>query len=72
GEKTAIFSQYGAEEACRKYEVPFLGAIPLELAVREGGDLGKPLISEVSSDSPAAEAFRLIADNVITSLNDLY
>ena len=72
GEKTAIFSQYGAEEACRKYEVPFLGAIPLELAVREGGDLGKPLMSEVPSESPAAEAFRLIADNVITSLDDLY
>ena len=72
GEKTAIFSQHGAEEACRKYEVPFLGAIPLELAVREGGDMGKPLMNQAPSDSPAAEAFRLIADNVISSLDDLY
>ena len=72
GEKTAIFSQHGAEEACRKYEVPYLGAIPLELAVREGGDLGKPLMNQALTDSPAAEAFRLIADNVITSLDDLY
>ena len=72
GKKTAIFSQHGAEEACHKYEVPFLGAIPLELAVREGGDLGKPLMNQASCDSPAAEAFRLIADNVISSLDDLY
>ena len=27
-------------------------------------------MSEVPSESPAAEAFRLIADNVITSLDD--
>ena len=72
GEKTPIFGQDGAVEACHKYEVPFLGAIPLELGVREGGDLGKPIMNQASSESPAAKAFRLIADNVISSLDELY
>ena len=72
GEKTAIFSQHGAEEACRKYDVPFLGAIPLELQVREGGDQGQPVMSQANLDTPAVTAFRQIADNVIASLDDLY
>ncbi len=29
-------------------------------------------MNQAPSDSPAAEAFRLIADNVISSLDDLY
>ncbi len=66
---TAIFSQNGAENASKKLEAPFLGAIPIELEVREGGDSGKPLMIR-KLDSPATLAFREIADNLVHSLEN--
>jgi ATP-binding protein involved in chromosome partitioning len=50
--------------------VPFLGAIPIELAVRQGGDAGTPVMSQ-GLDSPATQAFRTIAENVVRSLEAL-
>jgi len=41
-QKTEIFGQGGGEELASKSNVPFLGKIPLEVQVREGGDLGIP------------------------------
>jgi ATP-binding protein involved in chromosome partitioning len=72
GTETPIFSQHGAREASKKYQVPFLGAIPIELDVREGGDQGAPIMSQPDKDTPAIKAFRQIADNVVASLDDLY
>ena len=42
------------------YDVPVLGRIPLDLALREGGDLGRPIV-ESAPGSPAAEVLRSIA-----------
>ena len=67
GEETPIFSRHGAEEACQKLEAPFLGAIPIELQVRKGGDEGKPLMAS-NLDSPATTAFNNIADNLVKVL----
>ena len=67
GEETPIFSQHGAEEASKKLEAPFLGAIPIELQVRIGGDEGKPLMAS-KLDSPATTAFNNIADNLVKVL----
>ena len=67
GEETPIFSRHGAEEASKKLEVPFLGAIPIELQVRKGGDEGKPLMAS-NLDSPATAAFKTIADNLVKVL----
>jgi len=69
GEETAIFSQHGAEEACKKIQAPFLGAIPIELQVRKGGDEGKPLMAS-SQESPATESFNKIADNLVKVLEE--
>jgi ATP-binding protein involved in chromosome partitioning len=62
-ERTDIFSHGGGEETARKYEVPFLGAVPLDMSVREGGDFGKPVVLSLP-DSPVAKAFASIAGNV--------
>jgi ATP-binding protein involved in chromosome partitioning len=42
------------------YDVPVLGEIPLDLALREGGDLGSPIV-ESRPDSPAARALNGVA-----------
>ena len=69
GEETPIFSQHGAEEASKKIQAPFLGAIPIELQVRKGGDDGKPLMGS-SFDSPATVSFNKIADNLVKILEE--
>jgi ATP-binding protein involved in chromosome partitioning len=45
------------------YDVPVLGEIPLDLALREGGDSGKPVI-EADPTSPSAKAMLAIADTL--------
>jgi ATP-binding protein involved in chromosome partitioning len=42
------------------YDVPLLGEIPLDLSLREGGDLGSPIV-ESHPDSPAAAALTGVA-----------
>src|SRR6266571_384755 len=37
-QRTDIFSHGGGEETARKYEVPFLGEVPLDISIRQGGD----------------------------------
>ncbi len=60
GERTEIFSFAGGERAAQKMDVPFLGRIPLDPAIREGGDAGVPIVS-VDQDSPLAKAFQGVA-----------
>ena len=43
------------------YDVPLLGAVPLDVALREGGDAGRPVVWS-APDSPAAVALRSVAD----------
>jgi ATP-binding protein involved in chromosome partitioning len=45
--------------------VPFLGTIPIEPAVREGGDEGIPIVISNPS-SPAGEAFNRLAEGIVT------
>lgn len=60
GERTDIFSFAGGERAAEKFDVPFLGRIPLDPAIREGGDAGTPLVV-ADPDSPQTQAFRSVA-----------
>lgn len=43
--------------------VPVLGAIPIDVRLREGGDEGKPIVLS-DPDSPAATALREIAEKL--------
>lgn len=56
GHRSDIFSHGGGERTSEKYQVPFLGRIPLETSVREGGDNGLPIVA-ADRKSPAASAF---------------
>jgi ATP-binding protein involved in chromosome partitioning len=63
GAQSHPFGSGGAEAAAAEMEVPFLGRLPLSLAIREASDAGKPLAAE-------AETFAAIAANVLKSLED--
>jgi ATP-binding protein involved in chromosome partitioning len=63
--RTEIFSHGGAREAAKQFNVPFLGEVPLDIRVREGGDAGKPIVTQ-SDGSVIKEAF----DNIAISLNE--
>jgi ATP-binding protein involved in chromosome partitioning len=45
------------------YDVPLLGEIPIDVALREGGDSGKPVI-EADPTSPSARALAHVADTL--------
>lgn len=55
GHRDEIFSHGGAETAARELGVPFLGAIPLNVALRKGGDAGDPVVGFTGVD-PAVTA----------------
>ncbi len=61
--ETAIFDKGGARLAAEKMGIRFLGAIPIDLAIREGGDRGVP-IAAGSPESAQAVAFFDVARNV--------
>jgi ATP-binding protein involved in chromosome partitioning len=60
GSATDIFAHGGAQSEAKRLGVPFLGEVPLELAIRETSDAGKPVVVSAPSSS-AAEAYRDIA-----------
>ncbi len=64
GHEEHIFGHGGAEKEAESLGVPFLGAIPLDLSIREAGDGGAPIVA-ARPDSPQAQAFRDIADGLI-------
>ena len=45
--------------------VPFFGTIPIDAAVRVGGDQGTPIVIS-QPDTPAAEAFNRITEAIVT------
>jgi ATP-binding protein involved in chromosome partitioning len=63
-EPTELFKRGTVEAACRKYGVPYLGEIPFDVAIREGGDTGKPVTAD-QPDSDVGRAFTTIADKVV-------
>ena len=65
GEVSDPFGQGGVEAAAGALSLPFLGRIPLTIAIREAGDAGTP---PAAGDGPEADAFRAIAEAMLTSL----
>ena len=67
GHRTEIFSHGGAKAEAEKLGVDFLGEVPLDVAIRETSDGGRPIVvSDPESDN--AKRFRAIADKVWESL----
>lgn len=58
--ETPIFGHGGVHAAATRMGLPFLGEIPIDLATREGGDGGTPIMAS-HPQSPQAAAFRRMA-----------
>jgi ATP-binding protein involved in chromosome partitioning len=68
--RTEIFSHGGGKAAAEKFGAPFLGEVPLDISIREGGDEGKPVVAQ-NTDSPVKKAFQQIAEILSAQINEL-
>ena len=65
GEASHPFGSGGAEAAAAEVGVPFLGRLPLSLAIREASDAGQPPATSGGAD---AEAFEAIATKLLDAV----
>jgi ATP-binding protein involved in chromosome partitioning len=68
GTRMDIFGSGGGERLAREAGVPFIGAIPMDPAVRAGGDAGKPVVV-TNPDSPVAISMTNIAQDVAAKVS---
>ncbi len=65
--KYYLFGEGGGKRTAEELGVAFLGEVPIDPRIVEGGDAGRPILVH-APDSPAAEAFRDLAGKVARSL----
>ncbi len=65
GVATDIFGHGGAEQAAAAAGIAFLGALPLDMAVRLASDAGTP---PAAGDGPVAAAFAALAERVAAAV----
>ena len=63
GTRSDIFGHGGARQEAERLGVPFLGEVPLHMAIREKSDAGLPVVA-TEPDSPHAQIYREIAAKV--------
>jgi ATP-binding protein involved in chromosome partitioning len=64
GARYEIFGAGGGEQLARELGVALLAQIPLDPALREGGDTGRPLVVS-DPDAPASKVFAELAATVV-------
>lgn len=62
GREHNLFGRGGVERWAREIDIPFLAAVPFELAARTGGDEGRPIALDLAS--PAGRALRNAAETM--------
>ena len=63
-----IFGSGGGEREAKRLRVPLLGHIPIDIATREAGDRGMPIVAEDPNSVVGAE-FSRIAGELLAKLN---
>jgi ATP-binding protein involved in chromosome partitioning len=66
GTRYDIFGSGGAERAAAEMNMPFLGAIPLVMAIRESSDAGLPVVACAPAGAEA-QAFRAVARRILAN-----
>jgi ATP-binding protein involved in chromosome partitioning len=66
GTASDIFGHGGGEREAAARGLPFLGAVPLVMAIREASDAGRP--AALDADGPAGTAYAAIAANLMAQL----
>ncbi|MBK9082639.1 MAG: Mrp/NBP35 family ATP-binding protein [Rhizobiales bacterium] len=69
GGRSDIFSHGGARHEAEKLGAPFLGEVPLTMAIRETSDAGLPIVA-TQPDSDQAKIYKQIARTVWTGLTE--
>ena len=67
GSKHDIFGIGGGEREAKRLRVPLLGQIPIDIATREAGDRGEPIVLQ-DRQSPVAVEFRKVAQRIREAL----
>lgn len=67
GHTEPIFGTGGGEKMCQDYHVELLGALPLDIKIREHTDTGKPSVV-AEPDGRIAEIYKLIARRVAVKI----
>jgi ATP-binding protein involved in chromosome partitioning len=68
GELTEIFGRGGGERFCETHGIEFLGGVPLDVTVRQGGDVGVPAVAQ-REPGPAARALTALAGAVAARMS---
>jgi ATP-binding protein involved in chromosome partitioning len=68
GKKHEIFSRGGARRAAERFQIPYLGEIPITPALREGGDKGIPILVQ-DPESEVSKSFLEIAAKLAGQLS---
>jgi ATP-binding protein involved in chromosome partitioning len=68
GEVTEIFGRGGGERFAQQHGLEYLGGIPLDVTVRQGGDVGVPAVAQ-REPGPAAEALHHLAQIVAARMS---
>jgi ATP-binding protein involved in chromosome partitioning len=68
GTRMDVFGSGGGERLANEAGVPFIGAVPMDPAVRAGGDEGKPVVV-TNPDSPVAQALKHVAEDVAAKIS---
>jgi ATP-binding protein involved in chromosome partitioning len=68
GEATEIFGRGGGERFAQQHGIDFLGKIPLDVTVRQGGDAGIPAVAQ-REPGPAALALMAVAGLVAARMS---
>jgi ATP-binding protein involved in chromosome partitioning len=63
-----IFGSGGGEKTAQELEIPLLGCIPLEISLREGGDVGIPIVL-AHPESASAQALTAVAQQVAAKVS---
>jgi ATP-binding protein involved in chromosome partitioning len=64
--KYYIFGKEGGKNLAAEFDIPFLGEIPLVQSIREGGDIGIPVM--IGDDEISKKAFTDFSDNAIRGI----
>jgi ATP-binding protein involved in chromosome partitioning len=67
GKRYDIFGTGGGEKVAKKYGVPLLGQIPLDMDIREGSDKGEPPVS--LGDEKQQKYYKTIVDNMLKEID---
>ena len=68
GKRYDIFGSGGGSREAQRLNVPLLGEIPIDIATREAGDRGIPIVAS-DAESPVSKAFTAAAALVCSTLS---